>query len=121
MRPTVVFVENADANGVQFSEWMQVDSWCPGPVSVQVAIYQNPLDNPVVYTVQSALDDPNDPASPVPAPYVTWFNCHDVNMVNGTSPAQTYYQAAPRYIRIVQTAGVGIAQLTISQNGAICS
>ena len=75
----------------------------------------------VDYTVQSTLDDPNDPASPVPVPYVTWFNCHDVNMVNGNFPAQTYYAAAPRYIRIVLNAGNGIAQLTVSQNGAICS
>lgn len=121
MQPHVVFVENATGLGAQESEWIMCDSWCPGPVSVQVAIYQNPLDPPVVYTVQSTLDYPDDPASPVPVPYVTWFNCHDVNMVNGTQPAQTYYMAAPRYIRLIQTSGVGIAQLTVSQNGAICS
>ena len=122
MQPHVVFTENATGLGVQVSEQIMCDSWCPGPVSVQVNIYQNPMTlTPVVYTVQSTLDDPNDPASPVPVGYETWFNCHDANMVNGSAPAQTYYASAPRYIRLVQTGGDGIAQLTISQNGAICS
>lgn len=121
MQPHVVFTENASGLGVQTSEWIMLDSWCAGPTSVQTAIYQNPLDPPVVYTVQSTLDDPNDPASPVPIPYVTFFNCHDVNMVNSTVPAQTYYASAPRYIRLVQTSGVGIVQMTVSQNGSICS
>ena len=120
MQPHVVFVENADANGIQMSEWIMCDSWCPGPVSVQVNVYNVP-GVAVDYTVQSTLDDPNDPASPVPVGFETWFNCHDVNMVNGSAPAQTYYQAAPRYIRIVLNAGNGIAQLTVSQNGSICS
>ena len=117
MQPHVVFVENASGLGTQISEPIMCDSWCPGPVSVQVNVYNVP-GVAVDYTVQSTLDDPNDPASPVPVPYVTWFNCHDVNMVNGQFPAQTYYAAAPRYIRLVQSQGTGIAQLTISQNGS---
>lgn len=120
MQPHVVFTENADGLGVQESEWIMCDSWCPGPVSIQVAVYNAP-GAAVQYTVQQTLDDPNDPASPVPVPYVTWWNCHDVNMVNSNVPAQTYYAAAPRYVRLIQTAGTGIAQLTLSQNGAICS
>lgn len=120
MRPMVVYTENAFANGVQESEWLMCDAWCPGPVSVQVAVYNAP-GQAVQYTIQSTLDDPNDPGSPVPVAYMTWFNCHDVNMVNGAFPAQTYYASAPRYIRLIQTQGTGIAQLTISQNGAICS
>ena len=120
MQPHVVYVENATGQGAQESEWIMCDSWCPGPVSVQVNVYNVP-GVPVTYTVQSTLDDPNDPASPVPVPYVTWFNCHDVNMVNGQFPAQTYYASAPRYIRIYMSSGTGIAQLTVSQNGSICS
>ena len=118
MTPHVVFTENATGSGVQKSEWIMLDSWCAGPTSVQVNIYQNVLDPPVIYTVQSTLDDPNDPASPVPVDAVTWFNCHLAAMVNGTAPAQTYYAAAPRYIRLVQTSGTGIAQMTVSQNGS---
>ena len=120
MQPHVVFTENAFANGAQESEWIMCDSWCPGPVSIQVAVYNAP-GQAVVYTIQQTLDDPNDNASPVPIPYVTWWNCHDANMVNSTVPAQTYYASAPRYVRLIQTQGTGIAQLTLSQNGAICS
>lgn len=118
MQPHVVYTENADANGVQTSEWIMCDSWCPGPVSVQVNVYNAP-GAAVVYTVESTLDYPDDPASPVPVPYVTWFPCGDVNLVNSSFPAQTYYAAAPRYIRLVQTAGTGVAQLTVSQNGTV--
>lgn len=116
MQPHVVFVEDADTLGVQESEWIMCDSWCPGPVSVQVNVYGT-----ATYTVFSTLDDPNDPASPVPVAFCTWFPSGDVNLVNSTFPAQTYYQAAPRYIKVVQTAGTGIVQMTVSQNGAICS
>ena len=116
MQPHVVYTQDADTNGVQESEWIMCDSWCPGPVSMQVNVY-----GPAVYTVESTLDDPNDPASPVPIWAVTWFPCGDSNMVNSSFPAQSYYYAAPRYIRLVQTSGTGIVQLTVSQNGAICS
>lgn len=121
MQPHVVYTQDAITNGVQESEWIQCDSWCPGPVSLQINVYNVPAQPPVVYTIFSTLDDPNDPASPVPVAAVTWFPCGDINCVNSTVPAQTYYQAAPRYIKLVQTGGAGIAQLTVSQNGAICS
>ena len=72
MQPHVTYTENADGLGTQISEWIMCDSWCPGPVSVQVAVYNAP-GAAVTYTVQSTLDDPNDPASPVPVGFVTWF------------------------------------------------
>jgi hypothetical protein len=120
VKPLVVYTENAAGLGVQVSEWVFLDAWCPGPVSVQVAIYNAP-GAPVRYTVQQTLDDPNSPDSPVPVPFVSWFNIGDVNMVNSTVPAQSYYTAAPRYVRLVQLDGTGIAQMTLIQNGAICS
>ena len=120
MRPAVVYTQNAAGLGVQISEWIYLDAWCPGPVSVQVAIYNAP-GAPVVYTVQQTLDDCTDPASPVPPASMTWFNSGDANCVNSTVPAQTYYAAAPRFVRLVQTGGTGIAQLTVAQNGSICS
>ena len=42
MQPHVVFVENATGLGAQVSEWIMCDSWCPGPVSVQVNVYNVP-------------------------------------------------------------------------------
>jgi hypothetical protein len=120
MRPLVTYTENAAGLGVQISEWLYLDAWCPGPVSVQVAVYNAP-GAPVRYTIQQTLDDPNDPASSVPPAFVSWWNCGDTNLVNSTVPAQTYYASAPRYVRLVQLDGTGIAQLTAVQLGSICS
>lgn len=114
MQPHVVYTQDADTQGVQTSDWVMCDSWCPGPVSIQVNVY-----GVATYTVESTLDYPDDPASPVPVAYCNWFPCGDVNLVNSSASAQTYYTAAPRYIRLVQTAGTGIAQMTVSQNGTV--
>lgn len=120
MRPLVAFTENAFGNGVQITEPLSIDFWCSGPISIQVAVYNAP-GQAVKYTVQTSLDDPNSPSDPVPEAYMTWFNSGDPNMVNSIVPAQTYLVGAPRYIRLVQTEGTGIAQITVIQSGAICS
>jgi hypothetical protein len=114
MQPHVTFTQNAAANGVQESSWIQCDAWCNGPVSVQVTVIGT-----ATYTVMQTLDDPNDPASPVPVANVVWFGCPNTNLVNSTVSAQTSYTSAPRYIKFVQTAGSGIVQMTVSQNGAV--
>ena len=120
MRPLVAFTENAFTNGVQETEPLSIDFWCSGPISIQVAVYNAP-GQAVKYTVQTTLDDPNSPSDPVPEAFVSWFNIGDVNLVASTVAAQTYLVGAPRYIRLVQTEGTGIAQLTVIQSGAICS
>ena len=120
MRPVVVYTENAAGLGVQISEWIYLDAWCPGPVAIQVNVYNAP-GAAVVWTLQSSLDDPTDPGSPVPPGAMTWFNSGDTNCVNSTVPAQTYYAAAPRFVRLVQLDGTGIAQMSVAQNGSICS
>jgi hypothetical protein len=114
MRPAVVYTENAAGLGVQESEWVYLDAFCDGPVSVQVNCY-----GPVTYSVFSTLDDPTSPDSPVPVPYVTWFACHSAFMVNSNTPGQTYYASAPRFIKLVQTGGAGIAQMTVVQGGVV--
>jgi hypothetical protein len=42
-------------------------------------------------------------------------------LVASTVAAQTYLVGAPRYVRLVQTEGTGIAQITCIQSGSICS
>ena len=115
MQPRTTFTQNADANGVQESTWIYLDAWASPVVGVQVNVYQNPGDPPVVYTVQETMDDPNDPLGAVPPAYMTWFNVNQPAMVNGTAPAQMFFNSAPRYIRLIQTAGKGIAMLTVTQ------
>lgn len=114
MQSQVVYTENAAGLGVQEAGWVYLDSWCPGKVSVQTNVY-----GPATYTVFSSLDDPNDPAAPVPPAYMTWFAAPSTYMVNSTIPAQMYYDSAPRWIKLVQTAGAGIVQMTVIQMGSV--
>ena len=113
MQIQVVYTEDA-SGGVKRSDWIYLDSWCPGKVSVQTNVY-----GPATYTVYSSLDDPNDPAAPVPVPYMTWFASPSTFMVNSTVPAQMYYDSAPRWIRMEQTNGAGVVQLTVIQMGVV--
>ena len=113
MQSQVTYTEDA-SGGVKVSDWIYLDSWCPGKVSVQTNVY-----GPATYTVYSSLDDPNDTAAPVPVPYMTWFAAPSAFMVNSTIPAQMYYDSAPRWIKMEQTAGAGIVQLTVIQMGVV--
>ena len=114
MQSQVEFTENAAGLGVQESGWIYLDSWCPGKVSVQTNVY-----GPATYTVFSSLDDPNDTAAPVPPAFMTWFASPSPFMVNSSVPAQMYYDSAPRWIKLVQTAGPGTVQLTVIQQGVV--
>ena len=121
MQPHVVYVENATGLGVQTSEWIQCDSWCPGPVSVQVAVYNAP-GVPVTYTVQSTLQDPNDPFSPVPIGSLTWVNTSDTAVVAATTTQQSNFLFAPKFARVVlTTTSTGSVSMTAlqSSNGPI--
>jgi len=115
MQPRTTFTQDATNKGVQTSTWVMLDAWASPVVGVQVNVYNAPGDPPVVYTVQETMDDPNDPLGAVPPQFVTWFNVGDPNLVNSSFPAQMFFNSAPRYIRLVQTSGVGFAMLTVSQ------
>lgn len=119
MQPRTTFTQNATDNGVQESTWIMLDAWTPGLVSIQVDVYNNPSDPLVNYTVFCTLDDPNDPLGSVPPQYVTWFAVGDTNLVNSTIPAQMYFTGTPRYIKLVQNSGKGIALLTVVQAGVV--
>ena len=115
MKPRTTFTQNATDNGVQQSTWVYLDAWASPVVGIQVNVYNNPGDPAVVYTVQETMDDPNDPLGSVPPSYMTWFNVGDPNLVNSNIPAQMYFNSPPRYIRLIQTSGKGIALLTVTQ------
>ena len=119
MQPRTTYTENADANGPQESTWVYLDAWIAGTISVQVNLYQDPMDPPVQYTCYQTLDDPTDPLNTIPVNQVTWFPFADANFVNSTIAAQTYFNSAPRFIKLVQTAGTGIALLTVTQQGSV--
>lgn len=118
MQPMTAYTQDA-STGVKESAWLMCDAWTPGLTSIQVNVYNNPADPPVVYTVFCTMDDPNDPSGPVPVPYVTWFAVGDTNLVNSQIPAQMYFVGTPRYVKLVQQSGPGVALLTVCQAGSV--
>lgn len=103
-------------NGVAGSRWMRLDDFAPAQVSVQVDV-----SGTVNYTVQTTLDDPNDPISPVAVGSVTWLSSLDSNVVSKAVAASSYFAYAPKYARIVLNSGTGSASATFlqSSNGPI--
>lgn len=83
-------------NGVANSDWFPVDAYANGEIALQVTV-----SGTVSYTIQSTLDDPNNPQNPATiTPYgVTWVSSADTTVVTATATAQSNYLMPPRYIR----------------------
>ena len=75
----------------------------------------------VSYTVQSTLDDPNDPFNPVAVNSVTWVDSSDTNVVAASTTQQSNFLFAPKYARIKLNSGTGSVTATFlqSSNGPI--
>lgn len=113
MQPIVVTVSDA-SGGVKYSRWVRLDNFAPGGVAVQLVV-----SGTATYTLQQTLDDPNSPTNPVAVGSVTWFPCADTNVVNVSTSAQTNYQFAPIFCRVVQSAGSGSVTATFVQHSAV--
>ncbi len=98
-------------NGVASSAWVRLDDYAPGQTGIQVNV-----TGTVNATVQSTMDDPNDPTNPVTAGSMTWVNSADTNAVGLTSSIQTNYQFAPKYVRLLLNSGSGSAAMTVIQS-----
>ena len=107
MRPIVASV-GPNAADAATSQMVRFDDWAPGQVAVQVNV-----SGTANWTLQSSLDDPNDPSNPTPLASMTWVNSSDTNAVGATGNVQTNFQFAPRYARILKNTGTG--NLDISQ------
>lgn len=102
--------------GVGFTRPVRLDDFAPGLVSIQVKVTGSST-----YTVESTLDDPNDPANPVAVGSMVWFPSSDANVVNATTSQQSNFMFAPKYVRLSATTGSGTATMTVlqSSNGPI--
>lgn len=94
------------------SAWVNFDTWSLSQTSIQVDVLG--IAN---YTVQQTLDDPNSPYAPVPPLEMQWINHPDVNLVNGTSTAQSNYGYVPAYSRVLLNSGSGSIRATFIQSG----
>ena len=103
-------------NGVGGSSWIRLDDWAPAGWSVQVDV-----SGTVNYSVQTTMDDPNDPTNPVTIPNVQWVSCTDSNVVSQSTTKYGTSTGSTRYVRVLINSGTGTATATIlqSSNGPI--
>lgn len=81
------------------SPWVRLDDFAPSNTSIQCSV-----SGSATYTVQSTLDDPNDPFSPVAASATTWVDSSDSNVVGATTTKQSNFLFAPKFARVILTA-----------------
>lgn len=103
-------------NGVAGSRWVRFDDFAPSNISLQCTVHGS-----ANYTVQSTLEDPNNPVSPTPVELVTWVNSSDNNVVGTGSTAQSNFLFTPVYARILLNSGSGYVSAVFlqSSNGPI--
>lgn len=112
MRPVTVSV-GPSAQAATRSSWVRLDDYAPGQVGIQVNV-----SGTVNATVQSTMDDPNDPTNPVAAGSVNWVSSADANAVGLTGNIQTNFQFAPKYVSILLNSGSGTVTMTVMQAGS---
>lgn len=111
MQPRTVSTTDATA-GTTYSTKVRMDSWANAQTIIQVNV-----TGTATYTVETSMDDPNDPVAPVAVGSMTWINCADSAVVAKTASAQGVLTATPTFIRIKQTAGNGSTTMTVAQFG----
>lgn len=113
MRPITVTV-GPNATTPLGSTLVRLDDWALPNVSIQVNV-----TGTVNYTVQSSLDDPNDPTNPVALASMTWISSSDSNAVGATAAIQTNYFFVPRFVRVLLNSGSGSVTMTVLQSGVV--
>ena len=115
MQAMTVSVSDA-SGGVKYSSWVRFDDFAPSNISIQCDV-----TGVVSYTLQSTLDDPNDPFNPVATGSVTWVDSSDTNVVAASTTQQSNFLFAPKYARIKLNSGSGSVTATFlqSSNGPI--
>lgn len=101
-------------NTVAGTPWIAIDAWALPNVALQCT-----ASGTVNFTVQSTLDDPNNPTNPVVPASMTWVNTNDTAAVGATGSLQTNYFFAPAYVRVLLNSGSGSVTLTATQSGVV--
>lgn len=97
-------------NGVADSGWVRLDDWAFAPIALQCDV-----TGTVNYTVQSTMDDPNDPTNPVAAASMAWIPSSDSAVVSATASKASTFTGVPRYVRCLLNSGTGSVSMTVSQ------
>jgi hypothetical protein len=98
-------------NGIGGSPWVRFDDFAPSNISIQCNV-----SGTVNYTVQSTLDDPNDPFSPVTPANMVWIASSDLAVVAANSSQQSNFLFTPKYARVLINSGTGTVTSTFLQS-----
>ena len=98
-------------NGIDGSRWVRLNDFAPSNISIQCDV-----SGTVNFTVQSTLDDPNDPFSPTPAEDVVWVDSSDLAVVAANSTQQSNFLFTPKYAKILINSGSGTVTATFLQS-----
>lgn len=80
------------------SPWVRFDDFAPSNISLQCDV-----SGSATYTVQTTLDDPNDPFSPASISAMNWVNSSDAAVVAATTTKQSNFLFAPKFARVILT------------------
>ncbi len=94
------------------SRWIRTDSWAQGQSVAQVN-----TSGTITYSVQTSMDDPNDPFAPVSVNDMTWLDALDANLVSESADKSGYFTFTPTWVRVSATGGTGTATLKFAQFG----
>lgn len=98
-------------NGIGGSRWVRFNDFAPSNISIQCDV-----SGTVNYTVQSTLDDPNDPFNATTAENVVWVSSSDVAVVGANSTQQSNFLFTPKYAKILINSGSGTVTATFLQS-----
>ena len=110
MQSRTVSVSNA-SGGVVYSPLVRFDDFAPSNISVQCNV-----TGTANYTIESSLDDPNDPISPVAVGSMVWVESSDTAVVAATTTKQSNFLFAPKFARIKLNSGSGSVRAVFLQN-----
>lgn len=98
-------------NGIGGSRWVRLNDFAPSNISIQCDV-----TGTVNYTVQSTLDDPNDPFNPTTPENVVWVSSSDIAVVGANSTQQSNFLFTPKYAKILINSGSGTVVATFLQS-----
>ena len=96
--------------GTVTSRWARMDSWANAQTVAQVNV-----DGTITYSVETSMDDPNDPTYPVAVSDMTWLDALDANLVSESTAKSGVFNLTPTWVRVKGSGGTGTATLKIAQ------
>ena len=98
------------STGLTSTRWVRFDSFASPVTAVQVD-----ASGTVNFTVQTTMDDPNDPFSAPAVTAVNWVS--DANFTSKAATTTGSFSATPTFARVIQNSGTGSATARFAQFG----